>query len=138
MLLYMSCRAQLVNEIVRPALDRGEVVISDRYILANVVYQGCAGGIDPDEIWQVGEIATESLLPHLTFVLDLSPEAAAERLGDKQDRMESRGIEYFTKVRNGFLEQANRFPDSHAVIDASQNVEAIQNDIRAAFESKLS
>jgi len=137
MLLYMACRAQLVNEVIRPALERGEVVISDRYILANVVYQGSAGGIDPDEIWQVGEIATEKLLPHLTFVLDLSPEIAAERLGDKQDRMEARGLEYFTQVRNGFVEQANRFPDSHAIIDASQNVETIQNDIRAAFASKL-
>ena len=137
MLLYMACRAQLVEEVIRPALARGEVIISDRYILANVVYQGSAGGIAPDEIWQVGEIATESLLPHLTFVLDLPPEVAAERLGDKQDRMEARGIEYFTKVRNGFIEQANRFPDSHAIIDASQSVEEIQNDIRAAFKAKL-
>lgn len=137
MLLYMACRAQLVHEVIRPALDRGEVVVSDRYILANVVYQGSAGGIAPDEIWQVGAIATEELLPDLTLVLDLDPAVAAGRVGGKQDRMESRGIEYFTAVRNGFLREAQRFPASHAVIDASQDIDAIQAQIRHACTVKL-
>ena len=137
MLLYMASRAQLVSEVIRPALKRGDCVVSDRYLLASVVYQGSAGDIEPDEIWKVGEIATESLLPDLTFVLDLEPCAAAHRLGDKQDRIESRGLEYFTRVREGFLSQAQRFPDSHAVIDASQGIDAIQSDIRAAYTNKL-
>jgi len=137
MLLYMACRAQMVDEFIRPALDTGKVVVSDRYILANVVYQGSAGGIPADEIWQVGEVATQSLLPDLTFVLDIEPEAAAARVGEKKDRMETRGLEYFTRVRNGFLEQAKRFPKTHAVIDASQSIEQIHADIRSAAEQKL-
>ena len=137
MLLYMACRAQMVDAFIRPALEEGKVVVSDRYILANVVYQGSAGGIDPHQIWQVGEIATQSLLPDLTFVLDIEPTAAAARVGEKKDRMETRGIEYFTKVRDGFLQQAKRFPEMHAVIDASQSIEQIHADIRVAAEQKL-
>src|SRR4051812_26016121 len=63
MLLYMAARAQLVEEIIRPALELGKVVIADRYLLANVVYQGHAGGLDPNEIWEVGRIATQGLQP---------------------------------------------------------------------------
>lgn len=137
MLLYMACRAQLVDEFIRPSLEQGKVVISDRYLLANVVYQGSAGGLDPDVIWQVGDIATQQLMPDLTFVLDLDPEVAAERLGDQKDRMEARGIEYFKRVRQGFRDQARRHPDQYVVIDASQGIDDIQNQIRAAAERKM-
>ncbi len=138
MLLYMACRAQLVDELVRPALADGKVVVSDRYVLANVVYQGCAGGLDPNEIWDVGKIATNGLMPNLTFVLDLDPQVAAARVGGKQDRLESRGLEYFTKVRDGFIEQAGRFSDSNYVVDASLEIEQIQSLIREATTSRTS
>ena len=137
MLLYMACRAQLVDEIIRPALDAGRVVVSDRYVLANVVYQGSAGDLDPDEIWRVGEIATQQLMPQLTFVLDLDPQLAAQRVGTTQDRLESRGLEYFRRVRQGFVEQATRFPDRHAVIDASRDIDAIQADIQSACRRQV-
>ena len=132
MLLYMACRAQLVQEVIRPAIDQGKVVVSDRFVLANVVYQGSAGGIEPDEIWRVGKIATENLLPDMTFVLDLPLDVAAARLGEQQDRMEARGRDYFEKVRRGFLEQAARFPDTNVVVDASQDIDEIQQQIQAA------
>ena len=137
MLLYMACRAQLVQEVIRPALEQKKVVISDRFILANVVYQGCAGGIDPHEVWQVGKIATENLLPDLTFVLDLSPEQATQRLGDEQDRLESRGLKYFAKVRMGFLDQAAKFPETNLVVDATSSISEIQAQIQSAAEGKL-
>src|SRR5262245_58532720 len=69
--LFMASRAQLTAEIIRPALERGEIVISDRYLLANVVYQGHAGGLDPELLWQMGRLATGGLEPALTFVLDV-------------------------------------------------------------------
>src|SRR5258708_22670242 len=69
-LLFMASRAQLVEDVIRPALDRGEVVISDRFTLANVVYQGHAGGMKPDDLWKVGAIATRGLEPDLTLVID--------------------------------------------------------------------
>ena len=134
MLLYMSSRAQLVQEFVRPAVQNGKVVVSDRYLLANVVYQGSAGGVNVDDIWNVGEIATGGLMPDLTIVLDLEPEEAAERLGKNRDRMESRGIGYFTEVRQGFITQAKRYADSHAIVDASQSIEQIQAQIRQAAQ----
>src|SRR5690348_8369476 len=71
MLLYMAARAQLVEEIIRPALDSGKIVIADRYLLANVVYQGHAGGLDPDEIWNVGRVATGSVEPDAILLLDM-------------------------------------------------------------------
>lgn len=132
MLLYMACRAQLVQEVIRPALESGQTVVSDRFILANVVYQGSAGTVDPDDIWHVGEIATEQLLPDMTFVLDIAPEIAAERVGDRQDRLESRGLEYFTRVREGFLKQAMRYPEQHMIVDATQTIEEMQTAIRQA------
>jgi len=137
MLLYMACRAQLVQEVIRPALDKGKIVVSDRYILANVVYQGSAGGIEPDEIWRVGEIATEHTLPDLTFVLDLDPETAAQRLKGNRDRMEARGLDYFQKVCDGFLEQGQRFPQSNLIVDAALAVDQVQSVIRTAAAEKL-
>lgn len=137
MLMYMACRAQLVDEEIRPALDRGEFVVSDRFLLATVVYQGVAGNLDPDDIWQVGRIATHDLLPDVTFVLDMDVATAQRRLGDQKDRIESRGKEYFEQVRRGFREQAERFPDAYAVIDADREIATIQADIRAAAQRAL-
>ena len=94
MLLYMASRAQLVAQVVRPALAAGSVVVSDRFLLANVVYQGYAGGLDVDALWQVGEVATGGLHPDLTFVLDMDVPAAQRRMDRVPDRMEAQGLEY--------------------------------------------
>ncbi len=118
MLLYMASRAQLVAEVIRPALADGQVVISDRYLLANVVYQGCGGGEDPDQIWQVGMIATGGLLPHLTCILDLPVEISMARLTRELDRLESRGLDFMNNVRQGFLKQASRLGNAVEIIDA--------------------
>src|SRR6266851_8172175 len=107
-LLFMASRAQLTAEVIRPALAAGRTVISDRYLLANVVYQGHAGGLDPDQLWEIGRLATDGLLPNLTVVLDLPVELALTRLTGPADRMESRGAEYHTRVREGFLAEARR------------------------------
>src|SRR5437867_5019334 len=78
-LLFMASRAQLVAEIIRPALDAGQVVVCDRFVLANVVYQGHAGGLDPERLWELGHFATGEVLPDLTVVLDLPVSAALAR-----------------------------------------------------------
>src|SRR4051812_38876751 len=77
MLMYMAARAQLVEEVIRPALAAGKSVISDRYLLANVVYQAHAGGLSPEEVWQVGLVTVAGVMPTLTFILDLPATAAA-------------------------------------------------------------
>ena len=129
MLLYMAARAQLVDQIIRPALDADRVVVADRYLLANVVYQGHAGGLDPQQIWQVGQVATGGLMPDCVFVLDMSIESANLRLNRSLDRMESQGDEYRERVRQGFLVEAARATEQIHVIDAGQSVEAVQADI---------
>lgn len=129
MLLYMASRAQLVQDLVAPALVRGETVVSDRFLLANVVYQGSAGGIAPNLIWQVGKIATKGLEPNKTILLDLPPEIAFQRIQRGQDRLEKRGLAYFEKVRSGFLEQVPFAGPEHLIIDATQSIDAIHQAI---------
>ena len=125
MLLYMASRAQLVDEVIRPALAAEAIVVSDRYLLANVVYQGYAGGLPPELVWRVGEIATGGVAPDRVFVLDMPADLAAERIGQSPDRMESRGLDYLRSVRQGFLTEAEQQPDRISVIDASGTPEEV-------------
>jgi dTMP kinase len=137
MLLYMAARAQLVEQVIRPALHEGHTVVSDRYLLANVVYQGYGGGLDVDQLWQVGRVATANVMPHQTLVLDLDPGAAAQRRLGPADQMEKRRPEFFERVRKGFLEEARRRPDEIVVVDAMQTIEQVQSDLRAAARSVI-
>jgi len=130
MLLYMAARAQLVSEVIQPALAAGQVVVSDRFLLANVVYQGHAAGLNPQDIWDVGTVATGGLEPDLTVVLDMPLEKAVGRIGRELDRMEARGLEFLEKVRQGFLREAERSPERIVVVDADQEIPEVQNDIR--------
>ncbi len=128
-LLFMASRAQLTAEIIRPALDAGRVVVSDRFLLANVVYQGHAGGLDPDLLWEVGRLATEGLEPDLTLILDLPVEVALARRKGQEDRFESRDSAYQGRVRHGFLTEARRRPDRLRVIDAGQPIAVVHERI---------
>lgn len=137
MLLYMAARAQLVEEVIRPALEAGKTVVSDRYLLANVVYQGHAGGLDVDTLWRVGDVATDRLTPDLTIVLDLPSEAAAFRLTGQLDRMEKQGAAFHARVRQGYLDEAARQGERIAVIDAGRSVEEVAAEIQAAAASVI-
>ncbi|MEN6458120.1 MAG: dTMP kinase [Thermoguttaceae bacterium] len=130
MLLYMAARAQMVEEVIRPALDQGKTVISDRYLLANVVYQGHAGGLDVATLWEVGQIATGGLMPDLTIVLDVPAEVAAVRMDRPLDRMERQGDAFHARVRQGFLTEAARAPERIAVVDASGRIDDVQRAIQ--------
>ncbi|MEN1678256.1 MAG: dTMP kinase [Planctomycetota bacterium] len=133
MLLYMASRAQLVEQVIQPALAEGKVVVSDRYLLANLVYQGHAGGLPVDALRQVGAVATGGLKPDATFVLDMDPAVADARIQRSRDRMESRGSDYRHRLREGFLAEAASDPNIH-VIDANQSPEAVHADVRAIVE----
>jgi len=129
MLLYMAARAQLVAENIRPALQNGVTIVCDRFLLANVVYQGSAGGLNVDDLWRVGKIATANCMPDVTIVLDLDPELAASRIQRGHDRLEKRGLQYFEKVREGFLQQINHCTGTTAVINAETDVQSIHQKI---------
>jgi dTMP kinase len=129
-MMFMASRAELVEKILRPSLQNGVVVISDRFLLANVVYQGHAGGLDPAELWRIGRFTTGGIEPDMTFVLDLPIEQAVTRRGRSADRMEARDQAFQERVRKGFLHEASERPDSIQVIDASQPVQEIQQALR--------
>lgn len=137
MLLYMASRAQLVEEVIRPALARGAWVVSDRYLLANIVYQGYAGGLDLVEVGKVGAAATGGLLPDLTLLLDVPLETARVRVGKARDRIEDRPASYHAKVREGFLRAAedakagacSYYPAPVVVIDATPDPATVADRI---------
>jgi dTMP kinase len=129
-LLFMASRAQLVTELIRPALVAGSAVVCDRFLLANVVYQGHAGGLDPERLWEVGRFATGGLEPDVTLVLDLPLEESLARRKQSADRLESRGLDYHARVRDGFLAEARRRPDRIRVVDASGPVPVVQELLR--------
>ena len=137
MLLYMAARAQLVAEIIRPALARGEWVVSDRYLLANIVYQGHAGGLDPEIIRQVGAVATGGLQPDLVLFLDLDLETASQRLSRPLDKLENRGDEFRKRLHDGYRIEAARQPDRIAVIDATGSIDHVAARLRDAVSQRL-
>jgi dTMP kinase len=129
-MLFMASRAELVERIIRPSLANGIIVISDRYLLSNVVYQGHAGGLDPDELWQIGHFATCGLEPDISFLLDLPLDEAEARRSKVADRLEARSRAFHEKVRDGFLYEASQQPEKVFVIDAGQPVERVREQLR--------
>ncbi len=125
MMLYMASRAQLVEERIRPALARGELVLADRYVSSTLAYQGAAGGLPIDEITAVAKAACRDAWPDLVVIFDVDTETASSRLNPLLDRMEQKGHAFHRKVRDGYLDQARRDPKGHAVIDASKDPDAV-------------
>jgi len=136
-LLFMASRAQLVAEVIRPALDAGKAVVCDRFLLANVVYQGHAGGLDPAKLWEIGRVATGGIEPDMTFVLDVPLSTAQARRKATADRMERKGDAYFEKVRAGFLAEARLRPDKIRVVDAGEAPAVVQKRLRDAVNHWL-
>jgi len=129
-LLFMASRAELVDKKIRPSLEAGIVVICDRFLLANVVYQGHAGGLDPEELWRIGQFSTAAMEPDVTIVLDLPVEEANARRGRAADRMESRDEAFQQRVREGFLFEARCNPEKTHIVDASIPLEELQKHLR--------
>ncbi|MHB9860047.1 dTMP kinase [Streptomyces sp. YIM S03343] len=136
-LLYAADRAEHVDTVVRPALERGAVVISDRYIDSSVAYQGAGRDLSPTEIARINRWATNGLVPHLTVLLDVSPEAARERFTEAPDRLESEPAEFHARVRSGFLTLAAADPGRYLVVDAGQEPEAVTTVIRHRLDTVL-
>ena len=127
-LLFMAARAQLCSKVIRPALEAGKVVISDRFLWSSVVYQGIVGGLGVEEVLSIGRVATRGLLPDLTVLVDLDPVDSHSGL-DEADRMESRGLDFQRRVREGFLALADEFSESFALIDGGGSVEQVHERI---------
>ena len=137
MLLYQASRAQLVEEVIRPALAEGKTVVSDRFLLATVVYQGHVRGLGAAAVRSVGHVATSGIEPQLTFVLDMPAAEAATRIKGEMDRMESEGLQFLENVRQGYLAEAKQDPEHLVVIDAKRSIEEVQENIREIAERRL-
>ncbi|MEU5823889.1 dTMP kinase [Streptomyces sp. NPDC047803] len=136
-LLYAADRAEHVDSVVRPALERGAVVISDRYIDSSVAYQGAGRDLAPTEIARISRWATSGLVPHLTVLLDVAPETARERFTEAPDRLESEPPEFHARVRSGFLTLAAADPTRYLVVDAGQEPEAVTTVVRHRLDQVL-
>jgi dTMP kinase len=135
--LYMASRAEMVARIIRPALDVGLTVVSDRFVSSTVAYQGAAGGVDPSLIWDLGRIACGGIEPDLTVILDLPVDAGFGRIRRERDRIESKDRAYHEKVRQGFLAMARERPEKFAVVDATQPPDEVARAIEQAVTRVL-
>ncbi|KQV71277.1 thymidylate kinase [Nocardioides sp. Root122] len=135
-LLYAADKAEHVDHVVLPALARGEVVITDRYVDSTLAYQGAGRTLAVPEVEAVARWATGDLRPHLTVVLDLAPEAGLGRF-EERDRIEGQSLEFHQRVRQGFLDLAAADPDHYVVLDARAPIEEIASTIRERLEPLL-
>lgn len=144
LLLFMAARAQLVAEVIKPALAAGKIVVSDRYLISNIVYQAYAYDVDASAAWTVGAVATGGLAPDLVLLLDVPAGVAIERIGAARDRLEDRPLEYREKVRRGFLEIAAggvgvppQYRSAIRVIDGRESPEAVELKLREEVSRAL-
>lgn len=131
LMLISAARAQHVRERIRPALEAGKVVVCDRYVASTVAYQGYARRLGMGTADEVSVRATGGLMPHLTLILDCSPDVAAQRRGIRgkgSDRMESEGDSFMARVRDGFLAQVAKHSDTYRVINAAKSEAAVLSD----------
>jgi dTMP kinase len=143
-LLFNAARAQLVAEVIRPALEAGQVVVCDRYADSTLAYQGCGGGVDRDVLVLLQRASTGGLVPALTVLLDLPVQAGLERRsqgpGAEWTRFEAGGdfgVAFHERVRAGYLEMAGREPERWRVVDANRGADAVADDVLAATLERL-
>lgn len=125
MLLYMASRAQLVEQTIRPALAQRHLVLADRFVSSTLAYQGSGGGLPEREILDVARAATGGLEPDLTVVFDVDERTASCRRSAEPDRIEARPGDFRARVRRGYLEQAERWPEKYLVVDATCDADGV-------------
>ena len=147
MLLYMAARAQMMAEVIRPALDAGKLVLSDRFVSSTLAYQLGGEGLTADEIKAVAQVAIRGRWPDLTIILDMPTQASMDRVlpkfslfpddpeaGLQKDRIERRPIEYHEKVRQNYLAQAKADPQRYRVVDAGRPPQVVHEDVWRVLE----
>ena len=134
--LFMAARAQIVQTVIQPAIDAGRIVVSDRFLLSSVVYQGLAGSVPAGEVEAMGRSATMGLIPELTIVIDVDTKTGLARAG-KADRIEQRGRTYLERVRQGFLSLAHRDPKRVVIVDGTKSVEDVHREVMKLVTDEL-
>ena len=127
--LFLADRAQNIDIIVKPAVEKGEIVLCDRHIDSTVAYQGYGRGLNINEINILNNLATGGRKPDLSLVFHVDVETSMKRVGKEKDRMESAGVEFHNRVRQGYLELAKQEPQRIKVIDATKSIEEIHDEV---------
>ena len=139
MLLYAAARAQLINQVIKPSLDHGKIVLCDRFVDSSFVYQGIARGIGIDKVKRVNDIATNGLMPDITLFFDIAPDIALKRrMGVSfADRIEKEKLEFHEMVYQGYKKLASMYPDRIKKIDAICDVDEVTKQVLHEIEKKM-
>ena len=135
--LFLADRAQHIENIIKPAINSGKIVICDRHTDSTIAYQGYGRGVDIERLTYLNNLATGDTKPDLTFVFDVSTEIAQLRVGDEKDRMEAAGIEFHKKVRQGYLEIAKQEPHRVKIVNADNSIEDVFEDTKKLLNDFL-
>ena len=136
--LFLADRAQNIDIIVNPAVNEGKIVLCDRHIDSTVAYQGYGRGLDIDRIKMLNNIATNGRKPDLTIIFDIDVETSMKRVGKEKDRMESAGIEFHNRVRDGYLKIAKEEPERIKVVNSIQTVNDVFEEVKKIVNKYLS
>ena len=141
LLLFTAARAQVVRQVIAPALTRGAIVLSDRFLDSSTVYQGIARNLAPGPVEQINRFAVGNVMPHLTLVFDVPTEVSLKRIkqraSDLPDRMERVNIAFYEKVRAGYLLLAEQWPERVVVVDGTLTPDALEKKIWTVVEKRL-
>ena len=141
LLLFTAARAQLVREVIAPALMRGAIVLSDRFLDSSTVYQGIGRNLAADPVSQINRFAVGNVMPDVTIVIDVPTEVSLARLkqraSDLPDRMERENLNFYTKIRDGYLVLAKGMPERFIVIDGTKTQDAIEKKIWAEVQARF-
>lgn len=141
LLLFTAARAQLVRETIAPALIRGAIVLSDRFLDSSTVYQGIGRNLAQDPVQQINQFAVGNVMPDLTVIIDVPTEVSLARIhqraSDVPDRMERENIDFYRKIREGYLLLAKSMPQRFIVIDGTKSEDAIEKNVWAAVKPRL-
>ncbi|MEY4814105.1 MAG: hypothetical protein RLZZ162_1178 [Verrucomicrobiota bacterium] len=141
LLLFTAARAQLVREVIAPAIMRGAIVLSDRFLDSSTVYQGIGRNLAADPVARINRFAVGNVMPDLTVVIDVPTEVSLARLkqraSDLPDRMERENLDFYTKVREGYLVLAQGMPERFLVVDGTKSAESIEKKIWTEVQARL-
>ena len=135
--LFLADRAQHIDMIINPAIAQGKIILCDRHTDSSVAYQGYGRGLSIERINMLNNLAVNGRYPDMTLVFDIDVETSLKRVGDEKDRMESAGMEFFNRVRNGYLEIAKQEPNRVKVLDARKSIDEIHKDVIELIEELL-
>jgi dTMP kinase len=135
-LLYAADRAQHVAEVIRPSLEAGKIVVSDRFVDSSLAYQGIARGLGLDEIYQISSWATGGLIPNLVIYLQVDPQIAMHRVDRDRDRIESEDGDFHERVAAAYVQLAKKFPDRFVVVDAARSPAEVHQEVVTTFTER--